>query len=137
MNFAVVDTDVVSFAFRGDDRYAYYRPIIDGLVPMISFMTYAEMRHGALNRNWGERRIKQLLTFIENHFAIIQSDRSMAEAWAMLRDTATRSGRILRNADGWVAAAAVSHDIPLISNNEKDFGYLSAVSLITDPDKQP
>ncbi|QDV42222.1 Toxin VapC4 [Stieleria neptunia] len=137
MKFAVIDTDVVSFAFRGDDRYSFYRPVVESTVPMISFMTYAEMRHGALNRNWGERRTNELLTFIENHFAIIQSDKSMADAWAMLRDAATRAGRVLRTADGWVAAAAVSRDIPLVSNNEKDFGYLPNLTLITDPAKRP
>ncbi|QDV81351.1 PIN domain-containing protein [Planctomycetes bacterium TBK1r] len=135
MNFAVVDTDVVSFAFRDDERYAFYRPIVENTVPLISFMTYAELRQGARNRNWGERRTTELLAFVDGHFAIMNSDKAMAEEWARLRDFANRSGRHLRTADGWIAAAAVSRDVPLISNNAKDFNYLPDLTLISDQSK--
>jgi predicted nucleic acid-binding protein len=131
MKFAVIDTDVVSFAFRNDDRYAFYRPIVENTVPLISFMTFAELRQGTLHRNWGERRTNELLSFIDGNFAIMQSDKSMAEHWAELRNAATRAGRKIRTADGWIAAAAVSRDVPLISHNAKDFDYLPSLTLIT------
>jgi len=35
----VVDTDVVSFFFKGDTRSALYRPHLDGRLLVISFMT--------------------------------------------------------------------------------------------------
>ncbi len=137
MKLAVIDTDVVSFAFRGEDRYETYRPIVENTAPLISFMTYAELRYGARNRNWGERRTRELLKFVDDHFAVMQADEAMAEAWAYLRDAANRMGRKLRTADGWVAAAALSRDIPLISNNAKDFNYLPDLVLMTDETGSP
>ena len=39
----VVDTDVVSFLYKRDTRAALYRPHLDGQLPIISFMTLAEL----------------------------------------------------------------------------------------------
>ncbi|MEM6472331.1 MAG: PIN domain-containing protein [Planctomycetota bacterium] len=131
MKHAVVDTDVVSYAFSGGDRYEPFRPILSGVVPFISFMTYAELRHGALNRGWGNRRTEELLRFIAANFAIVQSDQDVADAWARLRNDATRNGRVLSSADGWIAATASAHDLPLITNNLKDFRDLDRLVVLS------
>jgi predicted nucleic acid-binding protein len=40
----VVDTDVISFLYKGDTRGALYKPHLDGQFMFISFMTLAELR---------------------------------------------------------------------------------------------
>jgi tRNA(fMet)-specific endonuclease VapC len=44
----VVDTDVLSYLFKGDTRGDLYRPHLDGQVLLISFMTLAELDRWAL-----------------------------------------------------------------------------------------
>jgi hypothetical protein len=39
----VVDTDVVSYLFKGDSRAPRYRPHLVGHTPVLSFMTVAEL----------------------------------------------------------------------------------------------
>ena len=53
MTTVVVDTDVLSFAIKGDTRAAAYHNHLVGKVAAISFMTVAELDRWSLARNWG------------------------------------------------------------------------------------
>ncbi|WP_339938709.1 type II toxin-antitoxin system VapC family toxin [Novipirellula sp.] len=132
MNKVVVDTDVVSFAFRGDTRALLYAPHLDGKINVISFMTYAELLRGALNRNWGAKRHADLTAFIKSRYVIVHPNRKTCEAWARLIDQAKKSGRILKTADGWIAATAETLGVPLVTNNARDFLYLQGLTVITE-----
>src|SRR6185437_14256728 len=60
----VVDTDVVSYLFKRDTRGASFAPQLVGRVPVISFMTVAELDAWADQRNWGRaarNRLEQAL----------------------------------------------------------------------------
>jgi hypothetical protein len=52
----VVDTDVVSFIFKGDSRGDLYRPHVNGQIAVIAAQTRAELELWTLERNWGPRR---------------------------------------------------------------------------------
>src|SRR2546428_6833124 len=53
----VVDTDVASFVFKWHPEFApRYVGIIRGSELVVSFMTVAEMRQGALDATWGPRK---------------------------------------------------------------------------------
>jgi tRNA(fMet)-specific endonuclease VapC len=43
MTGIVADTDVVSFLFKNDSRAVDYLPHLQGIVPVISFQTVAEL----------------------------------------------------------------------------------------------
>ncbi len=43
MEPAVVDTDVVSYLFKGDTRAVGYEPLLAGRLRVVSFMTQAEL----------------------------------------------------------------------------------------------
>jgi predicted nucleic acid-binding protein len=51
----VVDTDVVSYVFRGDSRSAGFAPILNNRTLVISFMTVAELDRWAISRDLGSR----------------------------------------------------------------------------------
>lgn len=134
MNKVVVDTDVVSFAFRGDTRYSLYEPHLAGKVNVIAFMTYAELLRGALNRNWGAKRQAELIDFVKANYVIVHPKSKTCEAWAALIDQATKSGRVLKTADGWIAATAATIGVPLVTNNARDFSHLHGLTVITEAD---
>jgi hypothetical protein len=49
----VVDTDVLSYVFKGDTRAVLYQPRLIGHQPVISFMTVAELAFWSEEHNWG------------------------------------------------------------------------------------
>jgi hypothetical protein len=51
MNSIVLDTDVVSFPFKGDTRAQLYIPHLQNRQWLISFMTEAELEQWALQAN--------------------------------------------------------------------------------------
>ncbi len=56
----LLDTDVVSFLFKGDSRATAYAPLIQGNRLALSFMTVAELFQWAAVRKWGPQRIRRL-----------------------------------------------------------------------------
>jgi predicted nucleic acid-binding protein len=53
MNIVLLDTNVVSYLFKGDTRGVAYAPLLNGNRLAISFMTVAELFEWAAIRNWG------------------------------------------------------------------------------------
>lgn len=131
MNALLVDTDVVSFAFRGANQFDLYHEALSGHELFISFATLAELMRGTLAANWGEPRRDKLAEFIRANFAILNTNRETCVQWAKLTDEAKRQGFVLGCADAWVAATAVAAGIPLVSHNRKHFAFLDGLTLIS------
>ena len=56
----VVDTDIFSYAFKGDTRAQAYNSLLDSAEICLSFMTVAELYRWAVDRNWGDSKIRLL-----------------------------------------------------------------------------
>src|SRR5713226_7306480 len=88
----VVDTDVASFVFKWHPEFApRYVEIIRGSELVVSFMTMAEMRQGALDANWGPRKCDLLEAYLAD-FSILQSDNLLCSTWAEIRNESGRKG---------------------------------------------
>lgn len=55
----VVDTDVISFVFKGDSRAASYAGALAGKQIVVSFMTVAELKRWAIKKRWGAQNDSQ------------------------------------------------------------------------------
>ena len=64
MRPVVLDTDVVSFLFKGDSRAQTYFPHLQERAWLISFMTEAERQQWALLANWNAKRVEWLRLFL-------------------------------------------------------------------------
>ena len=85
----VVDTDVVSFLYKRDTRAMLYRPHLDGQLPIISFMTLAELEQWTAVRNWGPRRRQELLNYLRR-YKVEHSSPELCRRWAEVSDGAPR-----------------------------------------------
>jgi len=110
-----VDTDVVSYLFKHDCRAEVYRPHLTGRLLVASFMTVAELDRWALERDWGEARRARMEQHLRN-FVVYPFNRSLCLRWAEAADSARRHGRPIGVADAWIAATALEHDLPLVTN---------------------
>ncbi len=130
MALVVVDTDVLSYQFKGDSRARLYDHHLAGQTWIVSFQTLAELRWWTLHRRWGETRRKQLadhLRQVEVYFA----DDDLCGWWAEAMDRARRKARPINAADAWIAATALALDVPLVTNNADDFTVVDGLTVWT------
>jgi len=127
----VFDTDAASFVFKWHPEFApRYVDIVRGAELVVSFMTLAEMRQGALDANWGPRKRDMLEAYLAD-FSVLHSDSLLCSTWAALRNESTRKGRQMSSADAWIAATALVLSAPLVTNNPKDYRHLDRLRLVS------
>jgi predicted nucleic acid-binding protein len=129
----VIDTDVASFIFKWHVDFApRYVSMIRGAELVVSSMTLAEMRQGALDANWGQRKLDVLESYLGD-FSVLHSDSILCSAWAEVRNESARKGRRMSSADAWIAATALVLSAPLVTNNPKDYRHLDTLQVLSAP----
>jgi predicted nucleic acid-binding protein len=127
----VVDTDVISYLFKSDTRASLYRPHLDGHLPIISFMSLAELERWTLARGWGARRRQDLLNYLRRYL-IEPSSPDLCRLWAEAMDSGRRAGKPISTGDAWVAATALAYGVPLVTNNPTDFAGVTGLTIISE-----
>jgi tRNA(fMet)-specific endonuclease VapC len=117
----LIDTDVYGAGLvPGSALAEIYEPIIVGRPAFISFQTAAELRYGALRRNWGDSRMRKLEARIAAA-ETVHTGPDLILIYARLRVECERIGHALsqreHNADRWIAATALRLGVPLASND--------------------
>jgi predicted nucleic acid-binding protein len=130
MTKVVADTDVVSYVFKNHPFGSRYDPELAGRITLISFMTVAEIERWVLQYRWGKQRIQLLRTFLER-FTVVPSSPDLCRKWAEVMVTAQAAGRRIESADAWIAATALLHDAPLLTNNRNDYLGVAGLTLIS------
>ncbi len=134
MTSVVVDTDVVSFAFKRDSRIRRYRPHLLGKTLVISFMTLAELNLWPEIYRWGTSR-REKLTRHTDRYQIRHSDESLCQRWAEVMAETQAKGRPMEVADAWNAAAALDLGISLVTNNASDYAAVDGLVVLTVRDE--
>jgi tRNA(fMet)-specific endonuclease VapC len=126
----VVDTDVISFVFKGHSQAAPYASVLDGKQVIVSFMTVAELKRWALKSNWGLNRIAKLNELLRR-VIVYPVDLALCQRWAEVMVAGDTKGRPVSAQDAWIAATALQENLPLITNNAKDFSGISGLTVIS------
>lgn len=126
----VVDTCVVSFIFKRDTRLHLYAPHLEGKLLVISPMTVAELERWSLSRNWGAARRYEMQQHLQQ-YVVQPFSLDLCVKWAEVTENAHKQGFTVTCADAWVAAVAVLHRIPLVTNSGNDFRGIDGLTVIT------
>jgi tRNA(fMet)-specific endonuclease VapC len=129
MSQIVVDTDVASYIFNWHSSAQRYVNALRGSQLILSFMSIAEMRMGAISAGWGVRRRTLHDQFITG-FGVVYADDTLCTSWGTLRANARVAGRSLSPQDAWIAATALGLDAPPATNNKGDFEHIQKLRLI-------
>lgn len=124
----VIDTNVVSFAIKGHALARLYGRYLHGDALGISFMTVAELYHGAFQARWSRQRLAKLARDLDT-YVILESSLELCLWWADVR--CQRRRRPISAEDAWIAAAALAYDCPLVTHNPGDFAGIRGLEIIT------
>lgn len=129
MNRALIDTDILSYYFKGDktvvENFEIYLRHYDFIE--ISLITYYEIIGGLLAKN----AIKQLRIFddflIDN--LIIPLTESSVKISAESYSTLRQSGKIIDDIDLLIAGVAIENEMILVTNNENHFKRIPGLKI--------
>jgi tRNA(fMet)-specific endonuclease VapC len=124
----VVDTDVFSFLYKHDTRGALYQSHLSGKTLQLAFATVAELYYWAVRYKWGQARVDDLRAAIAR-YTILEWDDATAWEWAHVMSVI---GRPVAEADAWVAAVTIRHDMPLVTHNRKHFERIPQLTVISE-----
>ena len=130
MSVLLVDTNIVSYIFKRDTRATAYGSYLNGQTLAISFMTVAELYQWAAIRNWGRRRVQQLEAHMRS-YVVIPFDSAICQVWGNVRVMCQRAGQPISAQDGWIAATALHHQLPLVTHNPDHFQAVEGLKLNT------
>jgi predicted nucleic acid-binding protein len=106
------------------------RSLDDSLLPeesAVSAVTVAELQAGVLAASDTEVRARRLATLSAlSDVEVLVVDEAVAASWALLRVHLAESERRLNVNDLWIAATALTHRIPVITQDD-DFGPVEGV----------
>ena len=125
----VVDTDVVSYIFKRHPSAQAFVELLEGHPLYISFMTVAEIEHGMATARWGERLRYRMRRYLSG-YEVCESSPMLCRIWAAVMEESASKGRRMSHEDAWIAATAVSLNLPLATNNWKDFLHLEQIRLL-------
>lgn len=115
----VLDTDVASLSLKAKLSPEVLR-LLGGRVPLITFVTLAELTRWVEQRQWGAHRRELLARWLVGKH-VLHSDDDVARTWGAITAYAYRRGRPRPTNDSWIAACCLAYDLPLATRNVKDF----------------
>jgi len=131
MNTLLLDTNIVSYLFKGDTRVALYERSLLGSELAISMMTVAELFQWAAARNWGQSRIRRLEETMQN-YTILPIDIETCRLWATVRVQRSGVGHPISSQDAWIAATALRYKLSLVTHNPDDYQGIPDLAIITE-----
>ena len=96
----------------------------------VSVVTYGELRAGVLAATElavRSRRLSTLQTVAD--LDPLPIDSAVADEWAHLRLLLAQAGRQVNVNDTWIAATALAHDVPVVTQDD-DYEVLTEISTL-------
>ena len=129
MTEAIVDTDILSFYFKGDgkvgERFGEYLKEFDQI--NISIVTYYEIIAGLKFKN-AEKQIEEFEDFINNNNIINISEESAKISGNIYADL-RQKGITIGTSDVLIAGIAIENGLTLITNNVKHYESIQGLNF--------
>jgi tRNA(fMet)-specific endonuclease VapC len=126
---SLVDTDILSFYFKGDskvvEKFNDYLKEFD--VINISIITYYEIL-GGLRFKKAEKQIKEFEEFVNNNSIIHISEESAKISGHIYADL-RQKGITIGTSDILIAGIAIENELTLITNNEKHYESIRGLKI--------
>lgn len=117
----MLDTDICIYLTK--NRHPQVTARFEQLRPeqlVMSAITYGELQYGANKSNQRERTLSQLAELIQ-YVPVENLSSAAAQAYGEIRAALEKQGLAIGNNDLWIAAHALTLDVTLATNNEREF----------------
>lgn len=130
MGFKVylLDTDIIIYSLKGNEivrrnlRLHLNDPI------KISAVTLMELYYGAYKSKRVANNLAKIKT-IENTLEIISISRELVEIFGILKSNLEKAGNPLDDFDLILASTAMTHNLTIVTNNEKHFRRIDGLKI--------
>lgn len=134
MDAVLLDTDVFSYLLKGSSHGEPYKKHVRNKTVAVSFVTVGELYSWAEKRGWGEKKRAELDARLRS-VVVVPFDMEICRRYAEL--TNLPGGQTIAANDRWIAACAIRHGIPLVTNNRRHFEGIPGLQLITEAPASP
>ena len=94
----------------------------------ISSITFSELNYGVAKSQQKKKNAKRLDEFL-TPFVILPYDENASRYYGTIRAYLERQGKIMGPLDMLIAAHALSEELTLVTNNEKDFQRIESLKV--------
>jgi tRNA(fMet)-specific endonuclease VapC len=124
----LLDTDIMIYNLKGNEmvRQNLHNHINDPI--RISSVTLMELYYGAFKSRKVESNLAKVRK-IENSLEIISVNKEQVEIFGMLKVKLEKAGTPLDDFDLILAATALSHNLILVTNNERHFSRIEGLKI--------
>ncbi|MDP4228241.1 MAG: type II toxin-antitoxin system VapC family toxin [Bacteroidota bacterium] len=129
MNRALIDTDILSFYFKGDPVVIrnFEKYLINFNIIEISIITYYEITSGLVYRN-ALKQLELFRQFITENIVVPLTENSCkisSEIYSELR----LKGELIDDIDLLIAGIAIENDMTLVTNNANHFSRIPELKI--------
>lgn len=120
----MLDTNICSFIMREKPESvlnALQEKVMQRNKIVISSITYAELRFGAIGKKSSPKHNIIVDEFMERIDAVLAWDLDAVDATVKIKKTLSDVGKSIGNNDTMIAGHAISSDCILVTNNTKEF----------------
>lgn len=122
----LVDTDVFSYLLKRDTRAAPFALLLSNRRSVLAFATLGELHRWALRLNFGSTRLDEMREQTAK-CRVIWPDDAVTQEWARVVSV---TGHPVDANDGWIAACAIRHGLPLLTHNRRHFEHVPGLTLL-------
>ena len=124
----LLDTDICIYWLKGGQEIEK-RIMQVGLGNLrVSFITISELYYGAFKSQRTPDNVS-LVEILEEKLAVIESDSGICSTFGKLKAQLEKQGKIIDDADLFIAACALVTDSVLVTNNEKHFSRVKKLKI--------
>ncbi|MGB6009683.1 MAG: type II toxin-antitoxin system VapC family toxin [Desulfobacterales bacterium] len=125
----LLDTDTIIFSLKGDASVQKNLRLHINDPIKTSVITLMELYYGAYKSQRVTGNLAKIKT-LEQSVEIITLGVESAEVFGMLKSQLEKTGSRLDDFDLIIAACALSHNLTLVTNNEKHFQRIEGLKLV-------
>ena len=127
MNY-LLDTDTCIYWLKGDENIEN-KVLKAGLSKIfISFVTLSELYYGAYKSGKVEQNLDNI-GILKNKLNLLDSNASICDVFGKLKAMLEKDGKIIDDADLFIAACALNDKTTLVTNNEKHFKRIKGLKV--------
>jgi len=129
MNRVLVDTDILSYYFKGDEIVVenFEKYLLHYVLIEISLITYYEIVSGLLAKK-ASKQLSIFDDFVNENLVLPMTEKS-ARISSEIFSTLRQKGNIVDDIDLLIAGIAIENNMILVTNNEKHFGRIPGLKI--------